>query len=552
MLFRLLCAFAIAVISTGPAGDAWAGEPGTWQWKRIDVDSIAAVGSAALTALAVDPPSGRVALGHTHGVAIGLGSGGAGRAAGLRSWRFTSAARLTAVTDLHFARDGALWIATLDGLWRLDSSGELRDRSPAPGDAAHRVRRVRSADALLAAGTDAGVYLSRDGEIWQALNGDMPSGGVVALALEVGAADPDVEAQLWLGEGGELWHVEIRARGERLQFTNRRLGRAPGVAPAALLADLTLDISGVGVTLVHPQTLVFFEPLALERWKVLRPVLPPGSAASRILETGGSLWLGTDRGLLRAEGLAGPWRRNAALPVGARVHALAESHATSPDGSDEVGLWVLADRALYLGSLVQQSSAPTVESGADAPVLALHESGLLAREPSIEEVHEAALRHVGLTTEMGRRLRDGLWRRAWLPRLSVGGGYADDRDRSDDYDESFVSGDTRHLHDREFDRARGWHVSLAASWDLATLLYDPEAIDFSREERQVIALRDDVLDEINQIYFERLGLLLVIETATGVEANQARLRAQELAAGLDGWTGGWFSGRLRAASPAGP
>ncbi|MDH3685831.1 MAG: hypothetical protein OEP95_06365, partial [Myxococcales bacterium] len=64
---------------------------------------------------------------------------------------------------------------------------------------------------------------------------------------------------------------------------------------------------------------------------------------------------------------------------------------------------------------------------------------------------------------------------------------------------------------------------------------------------------DEVLDEVNQLYFERRRVLLELAEAPGRSAESARhrLRADELAAGLDAWTGGWFGFRVPALSNAG-
>ena len=58
----------------------------------------------------------------------------------------------------------------------------------------------------------------------------------------------------------------------------------------------------------------------------------------------------------------------------------------------------------------------------------------------------------------------------------------------------------------------------------------------------VIALRDDVLDEVNQLFYERRSIVLQLRTLAdpgdAADAVKLALRAAELAAGLDAWTGG--------------
>ena len=90
------------------------------------------------------------------------------------------------------------------------------------------------------------------------------------------------------------------------------------------------------------------------------------------------------------------------------------------------------------------------------------------------------------------------------------------------------------------------------TWELGAVAFDEDAIDLSREHRQVVSLRDNVLDEINQLYFERRGLLERLRAAGAAddpERARMALRAAELAAGLDAWTGGWFTAQLAPAFP---
>jgi hypothetical protein len=124
------------------------------------------------------------------------------------------------------------------------------------------------------------------------------------------------------------------------------------------------------------------------------------------------------------------------------------------------------------------------------------------------------------------------------------------RSRNSDYDEAWLSGDLRRLNDRDEDRHRDLQLQLTVSWDFGDVAFHPEAIDVSREAREIIELRDDVLDEINQLYFERRRVLAELAAQTDTAAARAlRPRAEHLAAGIDAWTGGWYSRQLAAPTP---
>ena len=100
----------------------------------------------------------------------------------------------------------------------------------------------------------------------------------------------------------------------------------------------------------------------------------------------------------------------------------------------------------------------------------------------------------------------------------------------------------------ELRQPRGHRVQLAKHGGLGSL---HGGLLVSREAREVIKLRDDVLDEVNQLYFERQRVLgdLAATPADDPASLGLRLRAEELAAGLDGWTGGWFTRRLAGNPP---
>jgi len=163
-------------------------------------------------------------------------------------------------------------------------------------------------------------------------------------------------------------------------------------------------------------------------------------------------------------------------------------------------------------------------------------------DPPVAHVQRRALRYLELEPHHMQALWRAAGRRGLFPELAVRGDYGRDRDGARDYDQTFTSGATRHLYDRDRSRGEDYGVALELSWDLGDAVFQPDRIDISREARLVAQLRDDVLDEINQLYFERQRVLASIE-APPPDASPAALllRAEELASGLDAWTGGWFS-----------
>jgi hypothetical protein len=290
--------------------------------------------------------------------------------------------------------------------------------------------------------------------------------------------------------------------------------------------DVVFELPGADTVLLFPSVLVVREG-ADRPWQVLRPVLPPGASAHRIVHALGRYWLATSSGLLGADALAGPWERAAAPAGGREVRALA---------GDAASLHVATPGDLLRAVVAAPEVAPPARAA------------LEGSDPEIAAVHRAALAYLDLDPSRMQALRRGAGRRGWLPVMSFRVGHQDDRSRGDDWDQQFVSGETRHLYDRDNASGRELDLSLTLSWDLGDVAFLDDEIDVSRESRSVIQLRDDVLDEVTQLYFERRRVLteLAGESASSARAPSLRQRAAELAAGLDAWTGGWFTRHAQA------
>ncbi len=527
---RALALLLIPVGVGAVAAASRAARAGSW---RILETSEAA---RTATALAAHRDSGALVFGDLHGV-FALGADGRTR---LRLRR--GPVRDLAFLDVAGSPEPLLIAATARGLYRIDASDRARAISLGPGSASREVQRLASSRGLVAAAGEDGVFVSADARRWRRLDG-LPAGPAQALALrEVAGGHLCFSAS-----GAELWqsfiaanpgaetHADARAP---LAAVSRRIGAAaPG---EGAVVDLAADVPGAALVVLRERSLAALGSDG--RFAELSPVLAPGAQLRRLLAFGDDLWLASDRGLAVSRSLGGPWQLAPGVAARAEVRALAFRGEQ---------LYAASSLGILVEGEPPAAPAAGVRSAAPRP-LGGPAAGGFAREPGIAQVHRAAVDYLGLRRDGIEDLARGVRRRGWLPVLALHAGYQRDRSQGSGYDQSFTSGALRDLEDHDWGGGREFDLQLVATWDLGDAAYHPEAIDVAREERERIELRDDVLDELNQLYFERRRVLAELALEVDPDSPTAlrlRLRAEELAAGIDGWTGGWFSQQLAADAP---
>jgi hypothetical protein len=194
---------------------------------------------------------------------------------------------------------------------------------------------------------------------------------------------------------------------------------------------------------------------------------------------------------------------------------LATSRINWLDFSGSENIYLATERGLYIST----PSTTTQRAGLD---------DIMAGEPSIHEVQEAAIHYNSANPERIEHWRRRLKYRALLPRVSL------------DYDKTIgysVSSSGKYFGTGPYD----WGMTL--SWDMANLVWNTYEDDVDNRSRLTTLLRMDILDEVNRLYFERLRLkreLFALERFTE-ESSLKELRFYELTATLDGYTGGFFT-----------
>ncbi len=202
-------------------------------------------------------------------------------------------------------------------------------------------------------------------------------------------------------------------------------------------------------------------------------------------------------------------------------------------------LWAVTDRGVF--KTVSVSPDDLLKDGAKDVL------SLFADEPSIMEIQEAAIRYAEVHPDKIRSWRSAAAKRAWLPTLKIA------YDEGRDWESSgYFYGGTYRDDDITKGRDRGWSVSL--TWELGDLIWNDDQTSIDTRSRLMVQLRDDVLNEVTRLYFERRRLQVEMHLSSPKETKERMetvLRIQELTADIDALTGFYLSRRLGRGRMAG-
>ncbi|MFA5411240.1 MAG: YCF48-related protein [Candidatus Omnitrophota bacterium] len=198
----------------------------------------------------------------------------------------------------------------------------------------------------------------------------------------------------------------------------------------------------------------------------------------------------------------------------------------------ENNLYAAGDKGLFKANLVYAQGSGRTD------MLFLYSKD----EPGINEVQQAAIKYAEVEPEKIKIWREKAAKSALLPKLSIG----IDRNTTDLW--HWESGSTTKPDDDTLVRGRDsldWDVSL--SWDLSELIWNEDQTAIDVRSKLMVQLRDDVLDEVTKLYFERIRLKMELD-GLSIEDRKKRfekeLKLRELTAHLDALTGGYFSQQI--------
>lgn len=200
-------------------------------------------------------------------------------------------------------------------------------------------------------------------------------------------------------------------------------------------------------------------------------------------------------------------------------------------------LYAACDKGLYKARLGNVCSNLRKEDAAG--IRSFVKSG-----PTITEIQQAAIAYAEVSHKKIEWMRSAARNKAWLPKVTAG--LDGDVDRTIDLDRGGTNDPDFYIEGPE-EKNFGWDIS--ATWDLGELVWSADQANIDVRSRLMVQLRNDILDEVTKLYFERQRLQYELYSAPPKDKQKVafkQLRLEELTANIDALTNGFLSKRIEA------
>lgn len=166
-----------------------------------------------------------------------------------------------------------------------------------------------------------------------------------------------------------------------------------------------------------------------------------------------------------------------------------------------------------------------------------------SNEPNINEIQIAAINYAEVSNKKIEWMRNAAKKRAWLPTVAFG--IDRDIDRTIDLDRGGTGDPDIYI---EGPDEKGWSWDVGLSWDLGDMVWSTDQTSIDVRSRLMVQLRNDIIDQVTKLYFERRRLQLELIQNSIEDQNKLvlkQLRLEELTADIDGLTGSYLSDSLK-------
>jgi photosystem II stability/assembly factor-like uncharacterized protein len=384
-------------------------------------------------------------------------------------------------------------------------------------------------------GTGAGLFFSRDrGQGWEKGRGLPSSVHYIAVdhsdtqAVYAAAADG---LYMSLDRGVNWAHIRETNVTEDEAFENENENRETEETAYAEIRSIAVSSEDSSKVFAATSRGLLITKDRGRTWVAASSLgLPSRNIRHLVLDENGDIYAATDRGVIKHSMATQSWEE-AFKGLGSRE----VRHISLAGGYPSV-FWVVADRGIFKTA---PENAPALSGAGNTEEVFVN----FANEPTIAEIRQAAIIYAEVHPSKIKKWRMAAARKALLPDLSF------EYDKNRDWQSStyFYSTSTQKYKDDDITRGNdsGWSVSV--TWELGELIWNNDQTSIDSRSRYTVQLRDDLLNEVTRLFFERRRLqvaMLVSPSAHIRETLENELRLQELTAGIDALTDSYLSKRL--------
>ncbi|MFZ5800784.1 MAG: WD40/YVTN/BNR-like repeat-containing protein [Candidatus Omnitrophota bacterium] len=473
----------------------------SWQWRNVKNG----INDSEVICLSAHPIDRRIIFCGTARAVYKTGDAGV-------LWRevFSVSATGKQINDLFVEKD-EVYAATGDGLFISRDAGRRWNRIfQGMGEFDRNCLSIAVFDGIIFLGTGKTLFLSPDlGRTWQRAGGAPDNTRVTDIAVSSAAAYAAVSDGVYYSAAPfQNWQrIFVEFPEDENGAESDSLPEENGATAPAAINRITIDPHNSQRIFLATQSGIIFSEDAGKGWKKF----PSAGILSRevkdilISQKDGAMFCANSLGVYRFSD--GKWESISAGMPFRESFALAQA----VDGE----IWVAGRGGVYkLEQDHLRSSA------------ALHlRSSAFSNEPSIQELQKVAIDYAEVSAEKIKSWRRRASIKAVMPEVSL------------DFDRTVTTalGST---YDRAAIGPQDWGVNL--KWNVGELIWNNDQTSIDSRSKLMVELRDDILNELTRLYFERRRL----QMETG-ENSERDLRIQELTALIDGLTGGYFSRAIK-------
>ncbi len=187
-------------------------------------------------------------------------------------------------------------------------------------------------------------------------------------------------------------------------------------------------------------------------------------------------------------------------------------------------MWLATDRGVFKGEI---KFARDVSGGQSSEVL-----DNFTNEPSIQEIQKKAIEYAEVSPKKISSWRRQAAVKALMPDLTL------------DFDKTITTS-LGATYDRTQVGPQDWAVNL--KWNVGELIWNSDQTSIDSRSKLMVELRDDILNEVTRLYFERRRLQaegILSPPQNKKEEIESNLRLAELTASIDALTGGYLTQML--------